>query len=60
MTAPDRNPKDDPAEGSREVVEKDLREQTSERDRQEKERDRERPPSQPPREEKELGPKGVP
>jgi hypothetical protein len=55
-----RKPKDDPAEGSREVIEEDLREQDGQRDKTEKERDSRRPPSHPPREDKELGPKGVP
>jgi hypothetical protein len=55
-----RNPKDDPVEGSREVIDADLQEQASKQDQKEKKRDRQRPLSHPPREDKELGPKGVP
>ena len=60
MSEDDRKPKDDPVEGSREVIEADLRDQSATQDRQEKERGRASPPSHPPREDKELGPKGVP
>jgi hypothetical protein len=55
-----QKPEDDRAEGSREVVDDDLDEQAAREDRAEKERDTQRPPSHPPREDKELGPKGVP
>jgi hypothetical protein len=60
MAGEDRNPKDDPVEGSREVIDQDLREQEDKDSKAERERDRKSPPSHPPREDKELGPKGVP
>ncbi len=55
-----RNPKDDPVEGARDTIDEDLREQAGKQDREEKQRDLRKPPSHPPREDKELGPKGVP
>jgi hypothetical protein len=54
------DPRDDPAEGSREVAEDNLKRRKDQADKAEKERDSRSPPSHPPREDKELGPKGVP
>jgi hypothetical protein len=64
MAAETRKPKDDPVEGSREVIDQELKRQGKEGKGGQStgNGDREAPitKSQPPREDKELGPKGVP
>ena len=56
MAADDRKPEDDPAEGSRDVVEQNLKDQKQ----RVEEQDPKRPFSHPLREDKEMGPKGAP